>query len=179
MVRAARLDPTLYEEVEADETATTQALGVVVLASVCAGVGTAIGEAMSGKGPGGISIALFGGLITNLIGWGIWSFITYFVGSKIFGGTASYDELLRTIGFSDAPGVLLLFSFLPFVGGLLSFGVWLWGLVAMVVAVRQALDFSTGKAVMTCIVGWIAAILLLIIVGIFIAIPFIFFGISV
>lgn len=172
MIRAARLDPTLYEEVETDETATTQALSVVVLASVCAGIGTAIGEVMRGKGPSGISIGLIGGVVTTLIGWGIWSFITYFVGTRIFGGTASYGELLRTIGFSDAPGVLLLFSFIPVVGGLISFGVWLWGLVAMVVAVRQALDFSTGNAVMTCIVGWIVAIILVIVIGILFAIPF-------
>ena len=176
MIRAARLDPTLYEEVEADETAMMQALSVVVLASVCSGIGTAIGQAMRGRGPSGIGIGLFGGIVTALIGWGIWSFITYFVGTQIFGGTASYGELLRTIGFSDAPGVLLLFSFLPFVGGLLSFGVWLWGLVAMVVAVKQALDFTTGNAVMTCIVGWIAAIILLIVIGLLFAIPFILVG---
>jgi hypothetical protein len=173
------LDPTLYEEVEADETATTQALTVVILASICSGIGTAIHEALTGHGAVGIGIGLFGGLFMALIGWGVWSFITYFVGSNIFGGTATYGELLRTIGFSDAPGVLHIFSFLPYVGWLISSAAWLWGLVAMVIAVRQALDFSTGKAVITCIVGWIAAIILLVIIGIVLAIPFILFGLSV
>ena len=111
-----------------------------------------------------------------LIGWGVWSFVTYMVGSRIFGGTASFSELLRTIGFSNTPSVLLIFSFLPFVGGLLSFAVSLWGLVAMVIAVRQALDFSTGKAIITCVVGWIAQIILLVIIAVLLAIPFILFG---
>lgn len=176
MIRAARLDPMLFEEVEADETATTQALSIVALASICSGIGNGIQEALTGSGLAGISVGLFGGLVMALIGWGVWSFVTYMVGSRIFGGTASFSELLRTIGFSNTPSVLLIFSFLPFVGGLLSFAVSLWGLVAMVIAVRQALDFSTGKAIITCVVGWIAQIILLVIIGLLLALPFIIFG---
>ena len=174
MIRAATLDVSLYEEVEADDTATTQALIVVMLSSVCSGIGTAVGKAFTGHGVGDISRGLFGGLFSALIVWFIWSFITYFIGTKVFGGTASSGELLRTLGFSNSPGVLLILSFVPILGGFISFGVWVWGLVAMVVAVRQALDFSTGKAILTCIVGWIVALVLLIIIGILFAIPFIF-----
>ncbi|UCH01506.1 MAG: YIP1 family protein [Candidatus Bathyarchaeota archaeon] len=176
MIRAARLDVSLYEEVERDERATTQALIVVVLSSISSGIGTALSKALTGHELGGIGIGLFGGLFSALIVWLVWSFITYFVGTKIFGGTASYGELLRTIGFADAPGVLLVFSFIPILGGVISFAVWVWGLMAMVVAVQQALDFSTGKAVLTCIVGWIAALILLAIIGILLAIPLIFLG---
>ena len=117
---------------------------------------------------------MIGGLVSDFVVWCIWSGITYFVGTMVFGGSASFGELLRTIGFSNAPGVLLIASFVPFVGGLISFTVWVWRLVAMVVAVRQALDFTTGKAVLTCVVGWIVAIVVLVIIGILIAIPFIF-----
>ena len=123
-----------------------------------------------------IGTGLFSGLFLALIVWYIWSFITYLVGTKIFGGTASAGELLRTIGFADAPGVLLIFSFIPFLGGLISFAVSIWGLVAMVVAVRHALDFSTGKAILTCVAGWIVSIVLLVIIGILLAIPFILIG---
>lgn len=172
MIRAARLDVSLYEEVEADERATMQALTVVALSSVCSGIGTAVGRAIAGHGPGGIGLGLVGGLVSALVVWCIWSGITYFVGTTVFRGTASYGELLRTIGFSNAPGVLLIISFIPVLGGLLSFIVWLWQLVAMVVAVRQALDFTTGQAILTCIVGWIAAIVLLVVIGLIIAIPF-------
>jgi hypothetical protein len=176
MIRAARLDATLYEEVENDEAATTQALIVVSLSSICSGVGTAINQAVLGEGFRGIGIGLLGGIFTALLVWFAWSLITYFIGTYVFGGSASFGELLRTIGFSDSPGVLLIFSFIPILGGLISFAVWIWGLIAMVVAVRQALDFSTGKAVLTCIVGWIAAIILLVVLGIFLAIPFVLLG---
>jgi hypothetical protein len=173
MIRAARLDISLYEEVERDDRATTQALIVVILSSICSGIGTALSNALARNELGGIGIGLFGGLFSALIVWLAWSFITYFVGVKVFGGTASYGELLRTIGLADAPGVLLVFSFVPILGGMVSFAVWVWGLMAMVVAVKQALDFSTGKAVLTCIVGWITALVLLVIIGILLAIPFI------
>ncbi|MDQ1281094.1 MAG: hypothetical protein QG670_2358 [Thermoproteota archaeon] len=176
MIRAARLDTSLYEEVEVDNTATTQALIVVVLSSICSGVGTALGRVLIGHGPLGVGIGLFGGLISALLVWFAWSFITYFVGTKVFSGTASYGELLRTIGFANSPGVLLIFSFIPILGGLISFAVWIWNLVTMIIAVRQALDFSTGKAVLTCIVGWIVALVLLIIIGIIISVPFIMIG---
>ena len=160
MIRAARLDASLYEEVETDDTATTQALIVVALSSIFSGIGAGIGKALTGGGLGEISTGLFGGLLSALIGWFIWSLITYYIGTKVFGGTASSGELLRTIGFSNSPGVLQIFSFVPILGGILTFAVGIWGLVAMVVAVRQSLDFSTGKAVLTCIVGWIPSMIL-------------------
>ena len=177
MIRAARLDVSLYEEVEADERATTQAFTVVMLSSICAGIGTGIREAVMGQGPGRIGIGLVGGLVSALVFWFIWSFVTYFIGTKVFGGTASFGELLRTIGFSNSPGVLLILSFIPILGGLVSFAVSIWQLMSMVIAVRQALDFTTGKAVLTCIVGLIVATVLLVIIGIVIAIPFIFLSI--
>lgn len=172
MLRAAKLDITLYEEVEADETATNQAILVVVLSSVCSGIGTAISEALSGHGPGGIGLGLVGGLFSALIAWLIWSFITYIIGTKVFGGVASFNELLRTIGFSNSPGVLSILSFIPILGGLISFAVWIWGLAAMIIAVRQALDFTTGRAILTCVIGWIVAIVFLVLVGIVLALPF-------
>jgi hypothetical protein len=166
------LDVSLYEEVEADERATTQAFIAVMLSSICAGIGTAIWGALMGYGPGRIGTGLVEGLVSTLVFWFIWSFVTYFIGTKVFGGRASFGELLRTIGFSNSPGVLLIFSFIPILGGLISFAVWIWQLMSMVVAVREALDFTTGKAILTCFVGLIVAIVLLVIIGIFIAIPF-------
>ncbi len=176
MIRAAKLEVTLYEEVEADETATTQAILVVILSSVCSGIGTAISEALAGNGYGGIGFGLIGGLFSAFIAWVIWSFITYFIGTRVFGGTASFNELLRVIGFSNSPGVLSILSFIPILGGLISFAVWVWGLAAMVIGVRQALDFTTGKAILTCIIGWIAAIIFLVAIGIILALPFIMWG---
>jgi len=167
MVRAAKLDASLYEEVEKDATATNQAVLVVVIASVCSGIGSAIGGQMAG-GMGGLAVGLVVGVITALVGWFIWSFITYFIGTRLFKGPqteATYGQLLRCIGFSDSPLVLAILSFIPFLGGIISLVASIWTLVAMIVAVRQALDFSTGRAIATCIVGFIVLVVLSAAVG--------------
>lgn len=167
MIRAAKLDSSLYEEVEKDKTALNQAMLVVVIASVASGIGSAIGGHMA-RGIGGLVSGLLVGVITALVGWLIWSYITYFVGTKILKGPqteATYGELLRTIGFSDSPGVLAILSFIPLLGGLIAFVAWIWTLVAMVIAVRQALDFTTGRAIATCIVGFVIFLIIAAVLG--------------
>ena len=177
MIRAAKLDVSLYEEVEKDVKAMDQAILVVIIASICAGIGMAIQGQM-----GGVSGLVFGlviGVITALVGWFIWSFITYFIGTRVFKGpktSATYGELLRPIGFSATPGVIRIFSFIPILGGVITFVAMIWSLVAMVVAVRQALDFSTGRAIATCIVGFIvlvviSAVVAMLSAGLFVLLP--------
>ena len=167
MIRAAKLDVSLYEEVEKDTTATKQALLVVVIASICSGIGTAIGGQMS-TGVGGGIFGLVVGIISALVGWLIWSFITYFIGTRLFKGPkteATYSQLLRCIGFSDSPRVLAILGFIPVIGGIIAIAAMIWSLIAMVIAVRQALDFTTGRAVATCIVGFIVLIIIFAIVA--------------
>ena len=162
MLRAAKLDASLYEEVEKDVAATNQALLVVVVASICSGIGSAIGGQMA-SGLGGLVVGLVVGAVTALVAWLIWSFITYFIGTKVFKGPqteATYGQLLRCIGFSDSPLILSILSFIPLVGGLISFVASIWALVAMIIAVRQALDFTTMRAITTCIVGFIVLIVI-------------------
>ena len=158
MIRAAKLDVNLYEEVEADKGALGQALGVVVLAGVAAGIGS-IGSA-------GIA-GIFIGTITALTGWFIWAYITYIVGTKLLPQPqtkADYGELLRTIGFSSSPGLLRVFGIIPFLSAIILFATSIWMLIAMVIAVRQALDYtSTLRAVGVCIIGWIIQIITLMI----------------
>jgi hypothetical protein len=84
--------------------------------------------------------------------------------TKVFKGpetSATWGELLRTIGFSNSPGIFRFFSFVPFVGGLISFAASVWALIAGVIAVRQALDFTTGRAIATCVVGWLIYMLII------------------
>ena len=167
MIRAAKLDASLYEEVEADKTATRQALLVVLIYSICAGIGSGLVNVWN-ESVGHFFLSLFVGLISALVFWLIWSLITYFIGTKLFRGpetSATYGELLRTIGFSAAPGVLTILVFIPFVGGFISFLVWVWMLVAMVIAVRQALDFTTGRAIGTVVVGGIIYLVVALIIG--------------
>ena len=143
---AALLDVATYEEVEHDTSATGQTAVVVALAAVA----TAVGNIWRG-GPG-IASAIVG----YLAGWALWSGITYLVGTRVFGGRATWGELLRTLGFSQAPDVLLVLAIVPIVGGLVKLAVGIWVLVTGVVAIRQALDVDTGKAVLTALVGWLA-----------------------
>lgn len=155
MVRAAKLDVSFYEEVEKDQTAMPQAMAVVAIASVAAGVGS--------LGVAGFS-GLIVGLIASLVGWFVWAFLTYFIGTKLLPEPqtrADMGELLRTIGFSSSPGVIRVLGFIPFLGGIILFAASIWMLVAMVIAVRQALDYqSTWRAVGVCLIGWIVQMLL-------------------
>jgi hypothetical protein len=147
MLRAAKLEPGLYEEVEHDKSAMGQALGVVLLSSVAAGIGSV--------GGGGFVM----GILAALIGWFIWAALTYLIGTKLLPTPqtkADYGELLRTIGFSSSPGIIRVLGIIPGLSTLVFFIAGVWMLVAMVIAVRQALDYqSTMRAVGVCIIGWI------------------------
>jgi len=164
MVRAAKLDVNLYEEVEADTKANWQAFRAVVLVSMASAIGTGIGSLGGDHGPIWFLWGLLIGLGSAIIGWLLWSLLTYVIGITIFKGPeteADYGQLLRTIGFSNSPGVFRFFSFIPFIGGVIAFVASVWALVAGVIAVRQALDFSTWRAIGTCIVGWVIYMLFL------------------
>ncbi|HEX5939886.1 MAG TPA: YIP1 family protein [Dehalococcoidia bacterium] len=146
MIGAARLDQHAYEDVERDEDATAQAAIIVVLAALAAGIGAL---------DGGID-ALIGLVIAGIFGWLVYAAVAYFVGTRFFAGTetaSSVGELLRTLGFAQTPRLLLVLAFIPVLGILLSIAVFFWILLTTVVAIRQALDFSTGRAVATAIVS--------------------------
>ncbi|MGH7483782.1 MAG: YIP1 family protein [Longimicrobiales bacterium] len=155
MKAAAVLDTSVYEEVEADTSATGQAALVVGIVAVCAAIG---GASAGGRG-------IIAGLIAAFLGWLLWSGVTYLIGDKILGGTATWGELLRTIGFAQSPGVLYLLGIVPFLGWLIRLVVGIWILVAGIIAIRQALDFSTGRAIGTAVLGWLSYILLAVLIG--------------
>jgi hypothetical protein len=158
IIRASKLDVHLYEEVEADTRAMSQAMGVVVLSSIAAG----IGNIATRGGLGGI----FVGTIVALIGWFIWAYLTYFIGTKFLPEPqteANPGELLRTIGFSSSPGLIRVLGIIPMLAGVVFIVASIWMLVAMVIAVRQALDYkSTLRAVGVCVIGWIVQSLILV-----------------
>jgi hypothetical protein len=150
IVRAAKLDVNLYEEVEADSGSMRQAMGVVVLSSIAAGIGSITTSGLSG---------IFMGTIAALVGWYIWAYLTYFIGTKFLPEpqtSADLGELLRTIGFSSSPGLIRILGIIPGLGLIVFLVASIWMLVAMVIAVRQALDYeSTLRAVGVCVIGWI------------------------
>jgi len=156
MMRAAKLDVNLYEEVEADKTAMGQAVTVVILSSVAAGLGGIAKAGMSG---------LVVGAVAALVGWLIWAYLTYLIGTKLLPEPqtkADYGELLRTIGFSSSPGIIRILGIVPGLFWIVSTAASVWMLVAMVIAVRQALDYSnTLRAVGVCAIGWVIQILIM------------------
>ena len=143
MIRAARLDVDLYETVEHDRGYTGEAFIIVVVTALMWGLGQWVLPDTSFLG------SVVGGLIGAVIGWVIWAIITNIVGGAL-GGTADTGEMLRVLGYASSPMAL---GIIPGIGHLVG-GV--WALVAAVVAVRQGLDFTTGKAIATIILGWIA-----------------------
>ncbi|MBI4318882.1 MAG: YIP1 family protein [Chloroflexi bacterium] len=166
MIRAAKLENQLYEEVERDVNATTQALTVVLIVAVATGIGSALGGILRGQ-LGAAIIGLIVGIIGAVVFWAIWSFLNYFIGTKVFGGTATYGELLRTVGFADSPNVLQILSFIPVLGGIIAFVAGIWTVVATVIAVRQALDFDTTKAIITVVISFVIIFIIIAILGIF------------
>jgi hypothetical protein len=171
MIRAARLEVPLYEEVEADTTATNQALLVVVVVAIATGIGQAIGAAMEGNSAAIVG-RLIGGVLNGLIGWAIWSYVIYFVGTRFFGGTATYGELLRTLGFAESPSVLLILSFVPVLGGILALVVGIWTIVSSFIGTRQALDLDNTKTFLAILVGFIALLIVLFLVALVIGLIF-------
>lgn len=154
MIRAAKLEPDLYEEVEADEGALEQAIAVVLISSLAAGIG--------GLRVGGLG-GLIAGAIGALLGWVVWAGIIYIVGTNLLPGQKTetdMPEMLRTLGFANAPGVIRVLGIIPGLGFITALIASIWSLVAMVIAVRQALDYdNTGRAVLVCVIGFVASII--------------------
>jgi hypothetical protein len=157
LVGAAACDVAIYEDVEADRGATTQAFAVVVLSALASGVG------YSGLTGGPVDIAVSS--IVALLSWACWALLTYVVGVHLLPEPqtrADVGELMRTIGFSATPGLLRVLGLMTPVAAPVLFATTIWMLVTMVVAVRQALDYrSTVRAVAVCLVGLLTVALVL------------------
>lgn len=151
MIGAAKLRTDTYEEVEADRSATRQAMLVVLLVALATGIGN--------LGSGSI-IGLVVGIAVAIVGWALWAWITYFIGTTLFKTPeteANWGQLARTLGYAQSPGVLKVFVVIPAIGPFVFAVVSIWQLVAMVIAIRQALDYtSTLRAIGVAVVGFIA-----------------------
>ena len=156
MVRAAQLDMPIYKEVRVDTQATGQAMGVVVLSSIAQGIG-----AFALGGIRGFAL----GTVTALIGWFVWATIVYLIGTKILPEPqtrSDVGELLRTTGFASSPGLLRVLGLVPGLGFWIVVAVSVWIFMAMVIAVRQALDYeSLERAVGVCLFGWFVQFVIL------------------
>lgn len=149
VILSAKLNSEIYEEVEADRKAFGQAMGVVVLSSLAAGIGS-----LRHIGVNGVVL----GTLSALVGWLIWAYLAYLIGTKLLPEPqtrSDYGELLRTIGFASSPGIIRVLGLLPGLTAISFLAAEVWMLAAMIVAVRQALDYSsTWRAVAVCLIGW-------------------------
>ncbi|HEY54521.1 MAG TPA: YIP1 family protein [Caldilineae bacterium] len=169
MIRAAKLDVSLFEEVEHDTSLDQQALLVVIIAAAAAGIGALLAGIIGGVLGGllGADIMAVGGgfmvtifstiwvVVFTVIGYYIWAFVTQWVGTNLFEGTADFGEVKRALGYAYAPQVLNVFSFIPCLGTLLSFVTSIWTLAAAFYALREALDLDSTKTIITLVIGWV------------------------
>lgn len=160
VMRVFTFDLTVFQEVEEDQTATQQAWAVVVIAALASGIGTGINSIITGGGFLGLIVGLILTPIFALIGYFLWAFVTYWVGVNLFQGETDFEEMQRVIGFAYAPNVLGLLNLVPCVGWIISLAGSLYALALSVMAVKEGLDVDMGKAIVTCIVGWIVNLIL-------------------
>lgn len=162
IIGAAALDVAIYEEVEADPGATTQACAVVVLSSLAAGIGA------RGLGEQTLTNVVFI-TVVSLMAWAAWALVVFEIGSRIMPAPQTrvdVGQLLRTIGFAASPGLLRVLGAMP-AATIPVFAITaVWMLVSMIVAVRQALDYrSTARAVAVCVFGWVLAVTVAVVLG--------------
>lgn len=167
-LRAMALDVDLYNYVEASPELAWQAVVVVIVANTLASIGTWIGLEFSvgdqitsfldrwvgfGASPlteeGGFVVVVVVGVLAAAAGWVVWALVTWFVGTRIFDGTTSFTEMLRVLGFAQAPRAIGIVPLLGPVGSV-------WALAASVIAIREGQDFGTFRAIVTAIFGWAA-----------------------
>jgi hypothetical protein len=156
VIGVLKLDVDTYEEIEADKTATTQAAIVVAIVAIIGGL------------VGGATTTIFGGsfigsflrqLLTAFIGWFIWAYVTYFVGTSFFKGKSTPGEMLRVLGFAQAPGILVI---VPVCGWFVG---WIYTLVCTFIAIRQGLDLDNTKALVTAVIAFFVVLVVYFIIG--------------
>ena len=170
MIGAALFNAETYEEIEADPGAIGQAILVVILVTVCGAVGGIIGGLLGDASALRIVLGVVAGLVFGIVRWAIWVSVLSLVGGMMLrtaSTNTSWAEIGRVVGFAYTPGVLSIFSFVPFIGWLFPLVAWVWTLAAVTMAVRQALDFeSAGRAIavvlLAAVIGFIPWIIIVI-----------------
>jgi len=167
IMRAIRLDWTVFREIAEDHSAMTQAAIIVVIVTLLSGIGTFISSLIADATFGRALMSfLYAWLISGiLLGWILWAVLTYFVGTMLFQGKTDIPEMMRVLGYANAPNLLGFFGFIPCVGWLIALIGWILAVIAGVIAVREAMEFDTTKAIITVVVSWVIQFILVLIIG--------------
>ena len=150
VVRAVTFDVKFFNEVKSDISLNQEALIVVAVSSLLAAIGSITG---------GIGYALLL-VIWGVLGYYIWSYVTWLVGKNFFGGSGDVGELQRTLGYAWAPRALGLLGIVPCVGWVFGLVGALWSLGVGILAVREGMQVDTGKAIATTFVGWVIVLVI-------------------
>lgn len=148
MIRAARGEVALYEEVEHDDSATSEAMTVVSIVALAGGIGSGI-SGLAGGQVMSVVAGLILGVLSALIGWAVFAGVAYFIGTRLFNAEATWGEVLRTLGYAESPLIVQVIGFVPFLGGLIVLVAGLWTLYLGFVAIRSALDIGGGQTLAT------------------------------
>ncbi|MBN1246764.1 MAG: YIP1 family protein [Anaerolineae bacterium] len=159
-----KLDRAVFAEVEHDESATTQAAIVVAIVAALSVVGTILQSLLTLVRGGELQI---GGLLLGIVvtfvlafvNWAVWSGVTYLVGTRLFKGEATLQEMLRVIGFASAPRML---QIIPCIGGIVGS---IWALIASYFAIKEGLDLDDTGTIVTILVGWLITVVIGFLVG--------------
>jgi hypothetical protein len=168
ITRVFRLDTPVFREIAVDSNATGEAAIIVVIVSLLSGIGAGI--------TGHFFSSLISQLILGVVFWALWAVVTYFIGTLVFAGKTTIEEMLRVLGYANAPRLLGFFNFIPCVGPILSLIGAVLSLIAGILAIREAMEFDTGKAVITAVIGWVIFLILGLLVLPIFGLGFLVFG---
>ena len=158
-----RLNVPTYEEIEHDNSATTQAAIVVGVVAVASGIGAL------GSDEGNAIVQFLFGIVSAFIGWILFAWLAHLVGTRLIPGentSADLGQVLRTLGFAQAPNVLAIFGIIGALGGIIAFVGSIWALVCAVIALRQALDMSTGRAIGVAVISFVIVLVVIVVIAI-------------
>ncbi|MCB0004124.1 MAG: YIP1 family protein [Anaerolineae bacterium] len=156
-LRAARLDVTLYNEVEADASLNREALYVVIIVSVLSGIGSFLSLLFSGSIIGAL-LSLIVGIAFGILAYYLFCYVAHWVGTSMFKGQGDVGEVLRTVGYASGVRAIGLLAFIPCIGWLIGLAGLVWWIAASVVALREALDIDTGNAIVTAVIGGVIVV---------------------
>jgi hypothetical protein len=157
VMRMVRFDATVFKEIEVDEGANTEAMVIVAIVALCGAIGSVL--------TGGVVGFVWSFISTILLSWLLWSFITYFVGTRLFKGDTNFWEMARLLGYANAPNVLAIFALIPCIGWLAALVGGILSLVLGFLAVREALDTTTQNTIFTVLIGWVVVFVISLIIG--------------
>jgi hypothetical protein len=168
-----RLSGDTFEDIEADKGATGQAAIVVFVVALLSGIGAYVNssavidmssvmgslQSFDMASTGSPLGAFMNEFVGAFVAWFVWALMTFLIGGKLFGGDTNIGEMLRVIGFAQAPRLLAVFSFIPCIGFILVVVGWMMALIATVIAIQRGTDLDSFKSFGAVILSFIAVLI--------------------